>query len=190
MRLLRSALVLLATTLLAAGFLNTGTASAGQLGYTQTVLSHRCAVVFSGTSTPTNIYEGVHCANLLAVRTSSTTVEVWAQGEAYCQFTWPGGPWTVTWCDGIRQDIGLYTAGPTALRGPVPVACGDFGSSGCPNARYVHSISHYQITSGCLTNVWSSMTDDVIDKGPLNGSGNIASGHYQICANGSYSALP
>lgn len=191
MRLLRGVLVVLVTTLSVAGFLNTGTAAAGQLGYTTTVLSHRCDVVFTGTSTPLNYYQGVHCANLLAVRTSSTAVEVWAQGEAFCQYSVPtsGIPYTVTWCDGIRQTIGLYTAGPTAIRGPVPVQCGDYGGSSCPVARYVHSISHYQITSGCLTNVWSSMTNDALKRGSLSGTGNVASGHFEICANGSYSAL-
>jgi len=39
----------------------------------------------------------------------------------------------------------------------------------CPAERYVHSISHYQITSGCLTNVWSSMTNDALTRGSLSG---------------------
>ena len=167
-----------------------GTASAGQAGYSATVISHRCDVIYRDQSLGGTWYEGVHCANLIVARTSATTAEVWAQGEAYCQTYVSGGPVFVDDCQGITQRIGLYTPGPTAIRGPVDVPpCGNQGGLPCPGSRYVHSIAHYVISSGCLPHVWTSVGLDYIDYIGGDGTGSIASGHFKVCNNGVYTPL-
>jgi hypothetical protein len=162
----------------------TGTAAAGQAGYAVDSLSHSCfQLINSGVDQYGNEYQGVHCADLLVQRVTATSVDVIAQGQALCQWSRDFAfTFTLTTCDTIGQSVGLYTSGAVAIVGPVRSECG----SNCPvGARYVHSY-RYRLSSGCLDNVWSSMTDDGINYNRFRGVGNIASAHFRICNNGVY----
>ena len=84
------AVVIAAVAVLAAAFVNQGTASAGTAGYTPTQLTHNCQILKTETYVG-NTVQYVHCADLFMMRKTATTAEGGAQGQDVCQ-TETGAP--------------------------------------------------------------------------------------------------
>ena len=108
--------------------------------------------------------EGVHCADT-AFEGTLSDVEAWGVGASLCQTLTK----VVLQCAGIRQNVGLYAAGPN---GAVPLArhqwnCGRYGGSACPrpqDGRFQNGSGHTLVHipfGGCIE-MWAALVDDYI----------------------------